>query len=83
MQIKHLTQRLNQQNIQIDLEPKALAWIAKIGFDPVYGARPLKRVIQQQLENPLAQSLLQGQFKSGDIIKITCKKDGLNFMLEK
>jgi ATP-dependent Clp protease ATP-binding subunit ClpB len=83
IQIKHLTQRLNQQNIQLELTPEALTWLAKTGFDPVYGARPLKRVIQQQLENPLAQALLQGQFKSGDHIKATYKNEELAFKIEK
>ncbi|OYV56739.1 MAG: ATP-dependent chaperone ClpB [Legionella sp. 21-45-4] len=53
------------------------------GFDPVYGARPLKRIIQQQLENPLAQALLNGQFKSGDIIQVSANSDGLAFKIEK
>ena len=83
IQISYLTQRLQQQNIQLQLAPNALTWLAKTGFDPVYGARPLKRVIQQQLENPLATALLEGQFKSGDHIKVSAKGDGLTFKLEK
>ena len=53
--------------------------LAEAGFDPVYGARPLKRVIQQQLENTLAQDLLAGQFKAGDTIKVDIVDDELVF----
>ncbi len=70
IQIDHLKQRLAQQNIALQISPEALAYIAEAGFDPVYGARPLKRVVQQKLENPLAQALLTGQFKSGETIMV-------------
>ena len=76
IQIEHLTQRLHAQNIQLDVSKEAIAFLAKAGFDPVYGARPLKRTIQQCLENPLAQSLLTGQFKSGETIQVSCDKQG-------
>jgi ATP-dependent Clp protease ATP-binding subunit ClpB len=79
IQIGYLQQRLKQQNIDLRVTPEALAHLAAAGFDPVYGARPLKRIIQQKLENPLAQSLLTGQFKSGDTIKVVWKNDQLQF----
>ena len=75
IQIAHLTARLHEQNIQLEVSKDALAFLAKAGFDPVYGARPLKRTIQQRLENPLAQALLTGKFKSGDLIVVKCDKD--------
>jgi ATP-dependent Clp protease ATP-binding subunit ClpB len=79
IQIKHLKSRLHAQDITLDVTPKALAHLAEAGFDPVYGARPLKRTIQQHLENPLAQSLLTGAFKPGDTITVDIKNDELVF----
>ncbi|WP_298626674.1 ATP-dependent chaperone ClpB [uncultured Legionella sp.] len=79
IQIAYLHRRLKQQDIQLEVSPEALAYLAEAGFDPVYGARPLKRTIQQKLENPLAQSLLKGKFKSGEIIKVDYKEGQLEF----
>lgn len=79
IQIKHLETRLRAQNIALNITSDALSHIAQAGFDPVYGARPLKRTIQQQLENPLAQALLTGSFKSGDTIHVTLKNSELAF----
>ena len=63
-QIARLQKRLTEQGLQLEVSDKALDYLAKIGFDPIYGARPLKRAIQQYLENPLAQDILQGKFAS-------------------
>lgn len=71
IQIQMLQKRLDQQNISLTLTHEALMHLAQAGFDPVYGARPLKRVIQQQLENPLAQALLMGQFKPGEQVEVS------------
>ena len=79
IQIEFLKARLHQQNINIEVDAKALAHLAEAGFDPVYGARPLKRIIQQQLENPLAEALLRGEFKSGDTIVVLMKSGELVF----
>ena len=79
IQIGNLQQRLTQQDITLTVAPDALKYLAEVGFDPVYGARPLKRSIQQKLENPLAQALLTGKFKSGDSIKVTCINGELAF----
>ncbi|HAT1922640.1 TPA: ATP-dependent chaperone ClpB [Legionella pneumophila] len=76
IQINYLHHRLKQQNITLEVTSEALSHLAEAGFDPVYGARPLKRTIQQKLENPLAQSLLTGKFKSGETI-IVSYKDGV------
>ena len=79
IQISYLQKRLSQQDIILNVAPDALHYLAEVGFDPVYGARPLKRSIQQKLENPLAQSLLTGKFKPGDVINVTCVDGELVF----
>ncbi|KTD65789.1 ATP-dependent chaperone ClpB [Legionella spiritensis] len=79
IQIEYLQQRLLTQNITLTVTQEALTHLAEAGFDPVYGARPLKRVLQQKLENPLAQALLTGQFKSGDTIKVVWADGQLTF----
>ncbi len=79
IQIAHLQQRLRDQGMSLTVEKSALNYLAELGFDPVYGARPLKRVILQKLENPLAQSLLTGDFKSGDAIEVRLVKTVLEF----
>ncbi len=79
IQIGYLQKRLKQQDIHLDVTPEALSHLAEAGFDPVYGARPLKRTIQQQLENPLAQDILTGKFKAGETIKVTYKEGAMKF----
>lgn len=79
IQIKRLGARLHAQNITLNLTKDALNYLAKAGFDPVYGARPLKRTIQQYLENPLAEALLKGTFKSGETINVALQDDELKF----
>lgn len=79
LQINYLHKRLKEQNINLEVTPEAIAHLAEAGYDPVYGARPLKRTIQQQLENPMAQSLLNGRFKSGDTIRVGFENKNLEF----
>ncbi|MBA4696986.1 MAG: ATP-dependent chaperone ClpB [Legionella sp.] len=79
LQIEALEQRLQAQNIGLDVSPEAVDYLAKAGYDPVYGARPLKRTVQQKLENPLAQALLTGQFSPGDTIHVRFENDKLQF----
>jgi len=79
IQISYLHKRLHDQGILLDVKADALDYLAEGGFDPVYGARPLKRTIQQKLENPLAQSLLTGHFKSGDTIVVSMDQGSLQF----
>src|SRR3546814_2760608 len=64
IQTQHLQKRLAERQIKLELSDAALALLGDAGFDPVYGARPLKRAIQQQLENPLAQRILSGDRQS-------------------
>lgn len=79
IQIQRIKQRLIEQNYKIELSKEAVEFIAKAGFDPVYGARPLKRAIQQYLENPLAQDILSGKFAAGDVIRVACDDNQLMF----
>ncbi|WP_417763842.1 ATP-dependent chaperone ClpB [Shewanella sp.] len=79
IQIEILRQRLADREYQLEMSDAALAYIAKAGFDPVYGARPLKRALQQEVENPLAQRLLQGQLLPGQAIHVDVDDNGLSF----
>ncbi|HEY7672942.1 MAG TPA: ATP-dependent chaperone ClpB, partial [Gammaproteobacteria bacterium] len=76
IQLQHLQKRLRDREIEVALDDSALDRLADAGFDPVYGARPLKRAIQQQLENPLAQRILAGDFGPGDTIRISAPDVG-------
>ena len=73
IQIDYLRQRLAERDISLQLSDAALSNLADAGFDPVYGARPLKRAIQRYIENPLAQQILKGEFGEGDIIEVDFK----------
>ncbi|OBT07272.1 ATP-dependent chaperone ClpB [Vibrio sp. UCD-FRSSP16_10] len=77
IQLKALVQRLEAQDYLVSISDEALDKIAQIGFDPVYGARPLKRAIQQYIENPLAKSLLSGAFVPGTQIELVVENDEL------
>jgi ATP-dependent Clp protease ATP-binding subunit ClpB len=79
IQLKRLLKRLEQQNIRLELTDKAKKFLAKEGYDPAYGARPLKRVIQQQILNPLSVAILDGEFGAGDTIAAEVDKDRLEF----
>jgi len=79
IQLHGLEKRLAERGMRIELEDSALQLLANAGFDPVYGARPLKRAIQQQLENPLAQKILAGDFSSGDTIAVSAESGHLQF----
>ena len=79
IQLGYLHERLADRDIRIHLSAAARDKLADAGFDPVYGARPLKRAIQQQVENPLAQEILQGKFKPGDVIEVGVEDDHLDF----
>ena len=79
IQLAYLHERLADREMNIHLSDAARDKLAEAGFDPVYGARPLKRAIQQQVENPLAQEILQGNFKPGDVIEVGVKDHELAF----
>jgi ATP-dependent Clp protease ATP-binding subunit ClpB len=80
IQLAYLHERLAERDIRIHLSDAARDKLADAGFDPVYGARPLKRAIQQQVENPLAQEILKGSFKAGDTIEVNVAEDQLQFL---
>ena len=79
IQLGYLHQRLDEREITLNLEETAREQLAQAGYDPVYGARPLKRAIQQQLENPLALRILKGDFVPGDMINVKTDTQGLSF----
>ena len=77
IQLKRLEKRLAGRNIQLDLDDAALKWLADEGYDPVFGARPLKRVIQRALQDQLAEMILAGDVMDGDTINVSAGVDGL------
>jgi len=77
IQLKHLEALLADRNIKISLDQAARDWLAEAGYDPVYGARPLKRVIQRNLQNPLAGLILEGAVKDGESVQVTASDNGL------
>jgi ATP-dependent Clp protease ATP-binding subunit ClpB len=79
LQIDILRKRLEEREIGLQLTDAALDLIGEAGFDPVYGARPLKRAIQAQLENPLSQQILSGEFGPGDVVYVDTSDGGLTF----
>ena len=71
IQLQHLERLLAERKIRLEVDDDAKAWLANTGYDPVYGARPLKRVIQRQLQNPLARMLLAGEIKDGEMVHVS------------
>ena len=82
IQMKELHKLLSERRIQLHVDEAAKKWLADKGYDPVYGARPLKRVIQAELQNKLAEMLLQGDIIDGALIEVTIKKDALDFKIQ-
>jgi len=79
IQMGYLQKRLAERDIRLELDEAARDRLGEAGYDPVYGARPLKRAIQQQLENPLAQRILRGEFGPGDTVRVVAADGGLGF----
>ncbi|MEC8295386.1 MAG: ATP-dependent chaperone ClpB [Pseudomonadota bacterium] len=77
IQLRRLAKRLVARKITLDLDSAAQTWLADAGYDPVFGARPLKRVIQRALQNPLAEMLLGGDVKDGDTVTVSAGTEGL------
>ena len=77
IQLTHLKKLLADRKIALDLDEAAKAWLADKGYDPVYGARPLKRVIQRELQNPLAQKILEGSIPDGSAVHVGASPLGL------
>ena len=77
IQLQHLRKLLEDRKIGLELDRGALEWLASEGYDSTYGARPLKRVIQRNLQNPLAQMILEGSISEGDTVHVSAGPDGL------
>ncbi len=80
IQLGYLHDRLGERDMALQLDEAARERLAQAGYDPIYGARPLKRAIQQQLENPLAQQILDGSFGPGDTIRVSVGAEGFEFV---
>jgi ATP-dependent Clp protease ATP-binding subunit ClpB len=79
IQLSELSRRLSEKKLTIKFTKAALESLAEIGFDPLYGARPLKRTIQSLVQNPIAKMVLNGDYQEGDVILVDKGKDGLAF----
>jgi len=79
IQVNHLRRRLADKRITLDLTPKAKALLAREGYDPTFGARPLKRAIQRLVQDPLALRLLEGEFVEGDTVVVDAEEDAITF----
>ncbi len=79
LMVEDLEKRLAERKLGIELTKKAKSWLAREGYDPTFGARPLRRVIERYVENPLASKLLRGEFKEGDTVKVDLGAEGLTF----
>jgi len=82
IQVRHLQGRLQDKGIELELTPPAKEHLARIGYDPVYGARPLKRAIQRELETPLAKKILEGEIKDNSRVVADMKGDAIVFKSE-
>jgi ATP-dependent Clp protease ATP-binding subunit ClpB len=80
IQLQYLEKRMARLDMQLAVDEAALAELARAGFDPVFGARPLKRAIQEKLENPLAKAILEGRFAAKDAVRVTVEDGGLRFV---
>jgi ATP-dependent Clp protease ATP-binding subunit ClpC len=81
--VSDLQKRLADRKLGIEITEKAKSWLAEVGYDPTYGARPLRRAIERYVENPLSTKLLQGEFSPGDVVIVDYKADGLTFSVKK
>uniref|UniRef100_P53533-2 Isoform ClpB' of Chaperone protein ClpB 1 n=1 Tax=Synechococcus elongatus (strain ATCC 33912 / PCC 7942 / FACHB-805) TaxID=1140 RepID=P53533-2 len=79
IQLHRLEERLSDRKLSLSMSPEAIDFLVEIGFDPVYGARPLKRVIQRELETAIAKAILRGQFSDGDTIQVAVENERLVF----
>ena len=79
IQLRHLRDLLAERKIELELDEAARDWLAEAGYDPVYGARPLKRVIQRELQNALAERILAGEIPDGTTVEVHAGPDGMTF----
>jgi ATP-dependent Clp protease ATP-binding subunit ClpC len=83
LMVKGLQDRLTERKLAIEISDKAKSWLVEVGYDPIYGARPLRRAIEQHVENPLSSSLLRGEFKPETTIIVDRGTEGLSFKVKK
>jgi ATP-dependent Clp protease ATP-binding subunit ClpB len=83
IQLERVEQRLAERRINLSLDGAALHWLGERGYDPVYGARPLKRVIQKELVDPVARRLLAGEIRDGEVVKVTAGEGRLDIGMAK
>jgi ATP-dependent Clp protease ATP-binding subunit ClpC len=81
--IREVEKRLAERQIKLEVNEEAKAWLVQKGYDPMYGARPLRRAIQKFVENPISAKILQGEFKEGDTVAISVQEDNLSFAARK
>jgi len=79
LQLARLRTLVSAKGLVLDVEPAAMAWLSEAGYDPLYGARPLKRVIQRELQNPIAMQVLEGKYTEGETIRVVVEGDHLEF----
>ena len=77
LQLEDLRARLKEQELALDIDDRAIAWLADKGFDPVYGARPVKRALQRELETPIARKIVAGTYAPGATVRVTVAGDAL------
>jgi ATP-dependent Clp protease ATP-binding subunit ClpB len=77
IQLRRLEKLLEERKITLDVTDAAKRWLAEAGYDPVYGARPLKRTIQKSLQDPLARLILEGRIRDGDVVEVDAGDGGL------
>ena len=75
LQMKEVSTRLQEHGLDVNLTPAAREWVSNLGFDPAFGARPLRRALQKYVESPLSISLLSGQYTEGDVISVDLDKE--------
>jgi ATP-dependent Clp protease ATP-binding subunit ClpB len=80
IQLRHVSKLLTDKGYQLEVSEAAREYLAEVGYDPDFGARPLKRAIQRELQDPLALKILSGDFHEGEVIRVDRDKDGLTFM---
>ena len=79
IQVGNLEKTLSKHNIHLSLDKEAKQWLSNNGYDPIYGARPLKRLIQKEIQNPMAKMLIAGEIKDGDKVNLSLEGDKLKF----
>jgi len=83
LQMKEIQERLQEQGLQVILTKNAREWLAKEGYDPNFGARPLKRILQKHIESPLSVEILAGNFEHDDKVKVDLSEDGKQIVFTK